>query len=179
MGNQVSTQGWLDHGRSPENILECLAYSFMAGDMLTLVLNENGKITWNWGWRELDDIPDQESILTFVRNANQWRRGRGKDYLHDGKMVKPYPVTSKECFMYGPKGHEFVLDSIHTCAWESKTGCYGQFLINCHPVEESCEIFLPEGSFRLIRENGEEQILTAGKQTVCVGRLSSVLIEKM
>lgn len=179
MGNQVSTQGWLDHGRSPENALERLAYSFMAGDMLTLVLNENGKITWNWGWRELEDIPDQESILTFVRNANQWRSGRGKAYLHDGKMVKPYPVTSGTCSMYGPKGHEFVLDRIHTCAWESRSGSYGQFLINCHKAEESCEILLPEGSYRLLRGNGEEEILHGGRQTICVERLSVVLVEKL
>lgn len=178
MGNQVSAHKWLDHAKSPVNLLERTAYAFSAGDMLTLVLNENGDIAWNWGWRELDDIPNQDDIITFVKNANMWRQGIGKKYLHSGNMVKPYKVLCDNNLIYAPKGHEFVIEKIHTSAWETESGQYGQFLINYNPEEVECEICLPDGRYKLYEDDHNFVMIQGGCQKINVKKLSTVMIER-
>lgn len=179
MGNQVCAQAWLDHEKSPENLLERMAYAFSAGDMLTLILNENGEITWNWCWKILDDIPNQENVITFVRNANQWRRGIGKKYLHTGKMVKPYPVVCEKNKIFGQNGHVFFIEKIHTSAWESKDGEYGQFLINYNTEPVKCKICLPDGEYRLYKDEDTYCIICGGCQELEIERLSVVMLEKV
>lgn len=178
MGNQVGVNAWLNHEKSPENLLERMAYAFSAGDMLTLVLNENGDITWNWGWRELDDIPNQENVLEFVKNANQWRRGSGKKYLHTGNMVKPYKVVCEKNRIYGPSGHEFLIEKLHTSAWKSDDGGYGQFLINYNTEDVECEICLPEGTYRLYEDENTLRVLSGGCQNINIKKLSVMMLEE-
>lgn len=178
MGNQICVNHWIDYEKSPEALLERLAYSFAAGDMMTLVLNENGDISWNWGWRDLGNLPNQEHVITFVRNANEWRSGAGKKYLHTGVMQKPYEVICEQIPLYGAKGHEFIMPRIHTCAWKAEDGSFGQFLINCRPENSECEICLPEGQYELIDEEHNTVKLLGGKQRIEVRKLSVVLIER-
>jgi hypothetical protein len=49
LGNQVCVDWHMDVNKSPESFYERIAYSFVAGDMLTVVITENGEIDWNWG----------------------------------------------------------------------------------------------------------------------------------
>ena len=179
MGNQVCINFFYDHKRSPENILERMAYSFCAGDMLTLILNENGDVSWNWGWRDLEDIPNQEDVLTFAANVNKWRRGIGKKYLHSGNMVKPYKVSCGMNTLYGPKGHEFQIEKIHTSAWQAADGSLGQILVNYNTEEVECTITLPDGQYRLYREEANYTELSGGAYTLKIDRISAVLIVKM
>ena len=178
MGNQICADLWINYEKSPEGLLERLAYSFAAGDMLTLVLNENGDISWNWGWRNLENVPNQEHVITFVRNANAWRRGIGKKYLHTGVMKKPYEVLCEEALLHGAQGHVFVMPRIHTCAWEAEDGSYGQFLINCRPEDAECEICLPEGEYELIDIKQNMLKISGGKQKIRIEKLSVVLVER-
>ena len=95
MGNQVTTHDAFDNVKSPENLLYRLAYSSMR-DMSTIVLTENGDITWNWGVDPDVDLPEQDSILALIRNMNQWRKGEWQTYLHEGRMQKPAPMIKYE-----------------------------------------------------------------------------------
>jgi len=177
-GNQVCTHMRLDHKRSPINALERLGYSFSTGDMLTLVLDEDGDISWNWGWRDPQDKPDQQSIKDFVREANGWRQGIGKKYLHTGNMVKPYKVNCEKNSIYSVKGYELQMEKIHTSAWVTKQGEYGQFLINYNPEDVECEICLPDGKYRLYESGEGYRGLESGVQKIKVKKLSVVLVER-
>ena len=46
MGNQVNVPQLFKSQYATENLLYRIAYSFTAGDMLTLVLGENGSVVW-------------------------------------------------------------------------------------------------------------------------------------
>lgn len=179
MGNQVVLHHWIDHEKSPENILERIAYAFTAGDMMALVLNENGEITWNWGWRKLEDVPEQEAVKTLVRNLNLWRRGAGKKYLHTGRMVKPCRVECGDNRIYGKNGHEFRIGKLHTSAWETADGEWGQFLVNYNTEDVECRISLPEGSYRLSGADDEPRNLPGGCRKIRVKGLSAFLIERI
>ena len=63
-----------------------LAYSFSIGDMMTLVLNPNGKLMSHWGTRDFENCPDMDKTLTFIKNVMRFYNRVGKEYLYSGKM---------------------------------------------------------------------------------------------
>lgn len=179
MGNQVCTNFWLDHERSPINMLERIAYSFSAGDMLTLVLNQDGDIHWNWGNLFGMEIPEQESVKQFVRNSNYWRKEYRK-YLHSGKMVKPLSIECGVNIIYRTGDKTPILRSeIYTSAWESADGGFAQLLINYNDVEKDCTVHLDEGMYMLNEYGGNSYELSGGTINLKIKKLSSVLIEKI
>lgn len=178
MGNQVCTDVFLDHKRSRGNLLERIAYAFSAGDMLSITLDENGNIIWSWGWNDPTDIPDQEDVLLFIKNLNAWRYGIGKKYLHTGSMVKPYPVLCNKNVFYGPRGHVFEIENIHTSAWETKDGNWGQFLINYNTEDIECKIDLLKGQYMLYENDMSGYPMVGELQTIKIKKLSAVMIEK-
>lgn len=176
MGNQVSTA--FDHEKSPENIYVRIAYSFMAGDMLTLVINQDGEIIWNWGTR-LTTIPNQEGIKEFVKNLNRWRKGYGKKYLHTGEMRRPYNVVCDKNVLLLNNGCELSLDKVFTSAWHTNDGEFGQFLINYNSTEVECVVELPTKDFWLYRGSSDRNLIHGGNSKVKISPFSAVLLESM
>ncbi len=174
MGNQVSTA--FDHNKSPENIYVRIAYSFMAGDMLTLVINQDGEIIWNWGTR-LTTVPQQTGIKKLVKNLNAWRRGYGGKYLHTGEMQMPYAVECEKNTLWLSDGSELSLDKIFTSAWSTEQNQFGQFLINYNEIETECRIELPAKDFWLYTNSIDKYTIRGGESTVKIAPYSAVLIE--
>lgn len=143
MGNQVCANSVFDHTRSPQNLLYRIAYAFCAGDMLTLVMDENGQIAWNWGERGENPPPEQQPILDLVRRMNAWRKGAGSAYLHEGRMVKPLPLEmgrSEEMPLLS--GYTLSCAPLLTSRWRAADGRTGQFLVNYRPDPATCRIRL-------------------------------------
>lgn len=179
MGNQVCVGDIFDHDASPDNIYERIAYSFSAGDMITLVLNQYGNIEWNWGKTRASVHPNQENVKTLVRNLNSWRRGIGKKYLHVGRMVKPIEIICgtneyKRC----DSTYVIRRSKLHTTAWLSRENTFGQFVINYNPSAETFEAELPSDGFKLILSDGSSKALPNGKISITVAPFSAVLIER-
>lgn len=73
-----------------------LTYSFLAGDMLTIVINEDGEIMHHWGAaRKNIPLPEQSSTFALIKEYNGWRVA-AKDYLCYGDMAKPLPYVCDE-----------------------------------------------------------------------------------
>lgn len=179
MGNQVCVGDIFDHDASPDNILERIAYSFSAGDMLTLVLDQYGEITWNWGKFKASAPPDREKVKTLVRSLNAWRVGVGKRYLHTGRMVKGLNVVcGSNSFVRRGDMPNITRPRLHTSAWLSREGTVGQFLINYNGSEESCRVSFPCAGYRLVYSSGNEIALGEGETEISVPPLSAVLIER-
>lgn len=175
MGNQVFTQGIIKHEKSPFNILERVAYAFTAGDFITLVLNENGEIMWNWGANPKDGTPPQQPVKTLVRNLNYWRKNYGK-YLHTGDMCKNFEVLCDENIIERNFVEKTERPKIHTSAWRAQDGRFGQFLVNYNEEETPCTVCLSDKSFALTPQNGEK-LAVSGRIDVKIPPLSAVLIE--
>lgn len=176
MGNQVCTV--FDNNKSPENILIRIAYSFTAGDMLTLVLNQDGDISWSWGIRT-QDIPEQTAVKSLVRNLNYWRRGYGKKYLHTGEMQKPYKVICGSNMVSTNKGYDIPVDEIMTSAWKADDGKTGQFLVNYGKNEIECGVELPMRRFNICTNDSERTVIDGGSCKVKISPYSAVLIEEI
>ncbi len=136
MGNQICM--FLSHEEF--NYPYRLAYSFLAGDMLTVVLGQDGQISYAWGNDCFKYHTDRDAACAMLKNLNGWRQGAGRDHLHKGKMVKPLAISCGSNTFKGEDGRPFVVDKVLTAAYE-----YGgktmQFAVNynAEPVTVSVE----------------------------------------
>ena len=116
MGNQICQMLSKEEYNYPYRI----AYSFIAGDMLTAVITENAEISHSWcDWiQPKEKLVDKERALTALKNFNAWRNAGGKDFLHLGKMIKPLPVVCGKNSFIGDDGRKVVVDEVLTSAYE-------------------------------------------------------------
>ena len=140
MGNQVCSP--FDETMD-ESLLYRIAYSFAAGDSMTLVLNQDGCPMSRWGDLKTDHVPDGERILTLVANLSRLYREKAKEYLFDGRMVTPPEVVSDTVVLkknFGDCKGECVLPAVCVTAWEGNDGTRVCVLANPTETERECTV---------------------------------------
>ena len=132
MGNQVLAEEIFDCRQSKDNLMFRLAYSFVAGDFLTIVIGDDGGVLWAWGQKDFssDYMPDTDEVLSFVKTLNEWRTGFAKQYLHTGKMIQPLNILcdNQKTIIAGRR--KFNVPAVLTSRFESSCGHKGQILVN-------------------------------------------------
>lgn len=142
-GNSVCSTYFFDVDKSPNFHMLRLAYSFIIGDLLTVVINEDGEIIWAWGQRDFSTLPDRAPIMEFIKNATEMRRGVGKEFLVFGEMTAPLPVKCEEEGMFKLKTGDYeYYPAVLTSAWLNSKGEKAQILATYTSKEETCEIDL-------------------------------------
>lgn len=131
-----------------ETLAYRMAYSFSAGDNLSVVISHDQKISKNWGNVGPDSYEDKEKILKFVRNLTDFYKEKGKDWLYDGKMIKPTAYTctytTYTTMEYTNRGsHPYYAEDVVSTAWENN-GKKMQMFIN-HTTDEKT-VTLADGS---------------------------------
>lgn len=140
MGNQNMIDRAFDLKKNPDCLLFRIAYSFAAGDLLTVTLADQGKIHWGWDVPWDAELPDQESTLAFIRHLNLWRRKYG-DFLQTGKMMKPHQLQDVgNIKFYLAWGDVLEMPSLLTSRWKNKNGQEGQMIVNYLSYEQTCQI---------------------------------------
>jgi hypothetical protein len=175
-GNQNPAVGVIDEKKSPDNLLLRTAMGFISGDTITFTIRDGGRVHWNWcaPWGETQ--PDQDDILTLVKNMNQWRQSSWKDLLIFGAMEKPYPVTcDMVSLQFAIADLEQRYPSVVTSRWSYK-GKEVQFLVNHTTVERRVEISLPEQCSAVLYRDDNDTGSSVGKELV-IPPLSTVLVE--
>ncbi len=140
MGNQCIIHEALAPEKNKDSALFRLAYSFVAGDMLTITLGDRGLINWGWDvpWDAV--MPKQEPILTLIRELNAWRRTYER-FLHKGRMVKPYVLEGVEDYtLYLCSGGTEVYPALLTSRWQDGSGECRQVIVNFLPHEQQCSV---------------------------------------
>lgn len=182
MGNQNSVRECVDYGRSPLNLHQRLAYSFVAGDMLTVVLRGGGKIGWEWGTTWEAPGPDHTSVVQLIRSLNAWRVGVGKPFLVYGRMLKPLDVRGTSVIaMISPGGAKLPFPSLFTSRWQSGSRI-AQVVVNYTPDAQTCALAgVPGRSVQLYRQPqapAESIAVSAdGQVPLRIEPLSAVLVE--
>ena len=87
-GYSVCSMDIIDINRSPDCHLMRIAYSFVNGDLMTLVITQDGEVAWSWGERDFSVLPERTPMMKFIKTATAFRRGAGKKFLVGGKMMK-------------------------------------------------------------------------------------------
>ncbi len=152
-----------------------LAYSFLAGDMLTLVIGENGVVLHSWCdyTKPLGKNVESEPVFKLISNLNGWRKGAGKDFLHYGKMIKPIKISCpKESFKLEDEKTYLTVDSVISSAY-SFNGERAQFLVNynLYPVEvtleKECDVYL----------DSKLNVCEKGVKSVAIAPLTAIMIK--
>jgi len=151
MGNQVSCPFRSD----VDSLRWRMAYSFAAGDCMTLVLTPDGILMPNWGTRDFEHAPDREKTLEMVKNLTRFYRDEAKPYLMNGRMI---PAEDVQCASveFEIIGRMRAFPALHTSAWEAADGKRAQVIVNPGDRDEVC---------------------TIGGQEITVGALDAVLVK--
>ncbi len=117
-GNQVGTR----FSNVNDTMRVRMAYSFIAGDSMTLVLTPFGDLMANWGCHDFtpERLPDKEKALTFAANMRRlYDEDGAKPYLYDGRMIK---TVDYECdtVLYENWQGEMIepVPCVYASAWE-------------------------------------------------------------
>lgn len=185
LGNQTTVGEIIDMHKSPDNLLYRTAYSFVAGEMLSVVLKEEGKIHWDWGtpWSVSD--PNQDDIMTLIRNLNDWRRGAALPYLCYGRMLKPWQLegVSERTIALKRRERDLQVPALLTSRWISPEGKQAQIIVNHTKEIQTCSVRLGEKEaieMRLMAQDGRVSRVGGShvrKTIVSIEPLSAVLIE--
>lgn len=170
MGNQVCVDGIFDYERNPENLLMRMAYSFCAGDIVTIILTDNGKPVWNWGLQNFDIMPDEDRVLEFARQANGFRKREGK-YLHLGRMLKPTDLKLEENIVIEKNNDKLYVGKLMQGKWQAADGTWAEFLANYNDYD--VEVDYPANDCIMV--NGtDESVSDSMKFTVKSGSIVMV-----
>ena len=143
-----------------------LAYSFAAGDMLTVVMNGNGELQHAWCdyVEPKNKHVDKTSALRFIATLNEWRRQGGGEFLHCGKMIQPLAIKcAEERFLLEDGKTYFKTPAVVTAAYEY-AGKRVQFVVNYNfrPVE--------------ITLDGQFDVYTCADLTACERAVDGITI---
>lgn len=139
MGNQNTIHWCLDLKKNPDCLLYRIAYSFAAGDLLTVCLGKEGNILFGWDVPWDMAIPKQEPIYELMKNLNEQRKVF-KDFLHLGRMIKPHPLKNVGKYgLHSCEGFVTEADSLITTRWKSQDGQEMQVVVNFKEEEQTCE----------------------------------------
>jgi len=131
MGNQNGLQWMLNLDAAPDNLIYRTAYSFINGDMLTITLGDNGKISWCWNAPFDGSYPDEEPIVKLIKNGNAWRTSFADKYLRFGKMLKTdTAICDESVAVITADGKEIKDYNILTRKYQADDGSIAQFFVN-------------------------------------------------
>jgi len=151
MGNQVACPFRSD----VDSLRWRMAYSFAAGDCMTLVLTPDGILMPNWGTRDFAHAPNREKTLEMIKNLTKFYRDEAKPYLMNGRMI-PAEDIECACVEFEIKGRKRTFPALHTSAWESEDGERAQIIVNPGDRDEVCRL---------------------GGQEITVGALDAVMVK--
>ena len=125
MGNQVSCP----LTNEKDSMCARMAYSFTAGDCMTIVLTPFGKLMTNWGNHDFTRLPDKDKAIKFAANMQKFYKEKAGKFLYDGNMIKPVKIIVPTQSFPMDTGCNAELPCIYTSAWE-KDGEKAQIFVN-------------------------------------------------
>ena len=159
-----------------------MAYSFMAGDMLTIVINEDTEIIHHWGAaRKKVPNPEQESCYALIKECNAWRVA-AKEYLCYGDMQKPAPYTCEEICnftVFRRRDFDKPVPKVMANAF-SFNGKKADIFINytTQPVTISTPIIDGEKLYMSSADFASKKATVRQSEEITLAPLSVILIEK-
>lgn len=144
MGNQVCAM----LNKTDNNYPYRLAYSFVAGDMLSIVVTGNGDVQYSWDdWiQPRDKFVDKDIAFGFLSTLCKWRQGGARDFLHLGRMVQPLKLhCEKESFILDD-GSAYHPDQVLTSAY-TFNGKTVQFVVNYNTHDADVTFDVPVSGY--------------------------------
>ncbi len=133
----------------------------------------------------MSDLPEQEPVLTLVRNLNAWRRDLGKEFLHLGRMSAPFALELPAPLELKLKnGYSLLCEQLLTTRWQSPEGKSGQIIVNYQKEPVNCTVNMQDVKSYTVYEDPEGISVVKGtasgegncRASLTVQPLSAVLV---
>ena len=136
MGNQVCCPFSIEE----DSLRYRLAYSFVAGDSMTLIMTQDGELASHWGVRDFTHKPDKDKALRMVANLTRLYKERAKKYLFSGRMIASPEVKCDGVSFDMPSFGKYTFPSVMSSAWQSADGARALILVNPGERDTVCEV---------------------------------------
>ncbi len=174
MGNANGFNAAIPGDRNPLSLHFRMAYSFVAGDVLTGVLNGRGELFWDWGTVWETKGPHQTTLIRLVQRLLRLRKGLAREYLLFGKMIRPISYQTGGVFRLVRKDDTVVeYPEVLSSAWEGEDGRRVQLFVNFTDSDKTVTL---EASCIPVTEQGDlEPVLEmkVGKFDVAMVKLGT------
>lgn len=183
----VVTQGGFGAGPEPYHMPIRTACNLVMGEIPGGVLTGDGSLlnrdTFAWApWSPA--IGNNDDSLAMLRSAAALRRGRGREYLVFGRMLKPVRVDGVKTVHWENGRQVNDIPALFHSAWQSPEGRFGAVLANW--TRETQTVSLADsrlGEQVAATLSGEEmktvyRRLDRGKLPISLAPLSSALVER-
>jgi hypothetical protein len=129
----VLTQGGFGAAPEPHHMTIRNAYNCVMGQIPGGVLTGDGSLlnrdTFNWApWSP--PVGSNEDSLEMLRSSSALRRGKGRDYLVLGRMMKPAQAQNIKSIGWEYGGQVTHMDAVFHSAWQSPGGRHGIVMAN-------------------------------------------------
>ena len=120
MGNQCDFTKHVPF-ENKDSFLFRTAYSFVAGDLLTIILKGGGELHFDWGADWIQPGPPQVVLKRFINTLCNFHRGEAYEYLMYGRMVKDIHFEGAKPYVMKLKdGREISYPDVISKTWEYK-----------------------------------------------------------
>lgn len=175
-GNGVCLSDWVDTARTPLLLQWLLAWNFTAGNLLSAVLKDDGKIHWNWALHWKVREPEQQPLIELISNLADWRRNRAAEYLIAGRMEKTPPVQCGSLTVYRKNAAPLEVPAVQVSAWSCGRK-RAVLLANCTGKPEPCRIDFGKNVRGTLVSRNEVQKLEADSPVLTVPPLDALMLE--
>lgn len=138
-GNQCEVPTFVKLEEAPDNLLFRLAYAFNGGEMLSVVMRQNGQICWGASTPWTMKAPEQAPVFKLVKNLNAARK-KYSNFLIYGEMIKPEIEVSCRTYVMPGKRRTLYYPEVLTSAWRDSDGNKIQFFVNFKTEKTTCKI---------------------------------------
>lgn len=150
------------------------AYAFIAGDLLTLILNDKGDIQYNWGLRDFSLMPDHDDTVELFAEMRRWHREYPR-LFKDGRMIHPIDYKCDIIEIKFDDGSDQLLEPcIMSSAWYSE-GKKVQLFINYTEDARDLSLTLPENA--TLRRSLAESEKVSGELNIKMAPRSIIAVE--
>lgn len=116
-----------------------LAYSFVAGDSMALVMGQDGEFLSAWGDRDFSRLPNRENALTIIHNLSALYQAGASEFLYAGRMCKAPELECMTVRYPCEDGAVLEFPAVFVSAWEAN-GKYAWIFVNHTTADVKCRV---------------------------------------
>ena len=174
-GNNVWIHGSIDLKKTPYFVTWNLAWNFVSGNLLSVILKDKGDIHWNWCNLWKDPAPEQEPVITLIGNLSRWRKGEMKKYLLSGRMVKCPEVLSPTVTIYTYLQTPPQVPTVLSAAYSDGDG-KAIILANSNRTATECTIVFDKETEVVIKTNDKTTTARGKRIKLTIPALDAALV---
>ena len=184
----ILIQGGFGYGPAPYHLPIRNAYNLVVGEIPGAVMKGDGRLlnkdTGNWApWEP--QIGSNEDALQILKAATALRRGKGKDFLVYGRMLRPADVQNIEIIRWQEGNQEHHIPAVFHAAWQAPDERVGIVLANwTTETQKVCVVDdrLGDGVLASVSADSlDSEVLssTNGSLMITLPKLSFILLERL